>query len=46
MLLADQCLLKRPDLIAKIKRTPFAKQITLQSDSHYRSSIVCHEDEQ
>ncbi len=47
MLLADQCLLKRPDLIAKIKEElHLPNKITLQSDSHYRCFDCLHEDEE
>lgn len=47
MLFADKCLLKRRDLIAKIKEElHLPNKITLESDSHYRCFDCLHNDEE
>jgi hypothetical protein len=47
MLLGDKCLLKRQDLIAKIKEElHLPNKIALQGDSHYRCFNCLNEDEE
>jgi hypothetical protein len=47
MLFADKCLLKRRDLIAKIKEElHLPNKITLERDSHYRCFDCLHNDEE